>query len=118
MSSTQGSHSHGPRVGHIVGWPTLVATWAALMALTYVTVRATDFDLGGLNLSLAMAIATVKAALVVLYFMHLRHDRPINALVFIISLSALALFLVLAMLDTAHYQDTLIPGYAPGMPPR
>ncbi|MCG3195847.1 MAG: cytochrome C oxidase subunit IV family protein [Candidatus Omnitrophica bacterium] len=119
MSSAHGSHSgHGEQVGHIVGWPILVATWAALMVFTYITVAATYIDLGSLNLWLAMVIATIKAALVVMYFMHLRYDRPINALVFVISLSALALFLVLAMLDTAHYQQVLIPGYAPGMTPR
>ena len=44
-------------------------------------------DLGGLNLWIAMAIATVKATLVVLYFMHMRYDRPVNAIVFVTALA-------------------------------
>ena len=35
---------------------------------------------------LAIAIATVKGALVVLYFMHRRWDRPFNGVVFMIAI--------------------------------
>jgi cytochrome c oxidase subunit 4 len=51
--------------------------------------------------------------MVVLYFMHLRWDRPFNAIVFVVSLVLLSLFLWLAMMDTVEYQPELIPGYAP-----
>jgi len=37
---------------------------------TYVTVRAAFVDLGKMNIVLALGIATIKATLVVLYFMH------------------------------------------------
>jgi cytochrome c oxidase subunit 4 len=64
---------------------------------------------------LALAIATLKASLVVLYFMHMRYDHPFNAIVFIGSLLFVMLLVVLALLDTQAYQPELIPGYAPGM---
>ena len=46
-----------------------------------------------------MMIATVKATLVILYFMHLRHDKPMNALVFVTGLVFLAVFLILCLID-------------------
>ena len=65
-----------------------------------------------------MAIATVKATLVALYFMHLRYDRPFNAVVFVSALVFVTLFVGIALIDTAAYQPELIPGYAPGMQQR
>jgi cytochrome c oxidase subunit 4 len=111
-----GSH-HGDAVGgvHVVPVSLLLAVWGALVVLTVVTVAASWIDVGPFNLLLAMAIATVKGALVVLYFMHLRWDRPFNAVVFIGSLAFVALFIVLALMDTAHYQPELIPGHAPAL---
>lgn len=106
-------HVHG-RVGHIVPLWILLAVGVALAVLTVLTVSVTEFDLGyNGNLFVAMFIATIKGALVVLYFMHLRWDRPFNALVFISALAFMALFLGLAMMDTGEYQHELVPGYAP-----
>jgi cytochrome c oxidase subunit 4 len=93
----------------------LLRVWLALLLLTVVTVAATWVDLGSLNLWLALAIATLKASLVVLYFMHLRYDSPFNAIVFVGALLFVMLFVVLALMDTRAYQVELIPGYAPGM---
>jgi cytochrome c oxidase subunit 4 len=94
----------------------LVGVWAALMLLTFVTVAATWVNLGALNLWLAMAIAVAKGSLVALYFMHLRYDRPFNAVVFLGSLMFVMLFVSLALMDTMEYQPELIPDHAPGMP--
>jgi cytochrome c oxidase subunit 4 len=93
---------HGPT--HLVPARVLVAVFAALVLLTVVTVVATRFDLGSWNLTIALAIATAKGALVVLYFMHLRYDSPFHALVFATALVFLALFLGLTLLDTGTYQ--------------
>ncbi|MEW6337964.1 MAG: cytochrome C oxidase subunit IV family protein [Acidobacteriota bacterium] len=100
---------------HVVPVRVLLAVWATLMVLTVVTVAVTWVDLGNFNLWMAMAIAAVKACLVVLYFMHMRYDRPINAIVFVAALLFVALFVSLALVDTRAYQPELIPGYAPGM---
>jgi cytochrome c oxidase subunit 4 len=98
---------------HIVPVPLLLAVWMGLMVLTVVTVAATSIDWGKFNLWLAMLIATVKASLVALYFMHLRYDKPFNAIVFIASLVFVMLFVGLAMMDTVEYQPELVPGHAP-----
>jgi cytochrome c oxidase subunit 4 len=93
----------------------LVAVWAALAVLTYVTVAATGIDLGSFNLWLAMIIATVKASLVALYFMHLRWERPFNTIVFVGSLVFVMLFVGFTLMDTLEYQPELIPNHAPEM---
>lgn len=112
-STAAAQTDHGP--GHVVSLRILLAVFLCLVALTVVTVEATRIDLGPLNLWIAMAIATVKASLVALYFMHLRYDKPINAIVLITALLFVMLFVGLALTDTIEYQPDLIPDYAPGM---
>jgi cytochrome c oxidase subunit 4 len=114
------SPPHGDGHGHPTGYAVhvvpawlLVTVWAALAVLTYVTVKAVDLNLGALNLWLAMAVATAKGSLVALYFMHLRWDRPFNAIVFVGALVFVMLFVGLALMDTVEYQPELIPGHAP-----
>ena len=102
--------------GHVVPLRVLARVWVALLALTVVTVAVAGFDLGSLNLEIAMLIATVKATLVVLYFMHLRYDRPILAVVFGAALLFVALFVSITLLDTHAYAHNLIPGYGPALP--
>ena len=100
---------------HAVPLRVLAAVWGTLMILTWVTVSATKIDAGGFNIVIALGIAVVKSAYVALYFMHLRYDRPFNAVILISALAFVALFIGLALLDTKEYQSDLIPGYAPGI---
>src|SRR5512134_1495267 len=102
------SHVH-PEVGHVVPLKVLFAVLATLLVLTYVTVAVTYFEFGSLNLWIALAIATVKASLVLLYFMHLRYDKPLNGIVLIVALAVVALFVALALTDTEQYQPEKIP---------
>ncbi len=112
----QAAHWDGHGLGHIVPLRVLAGVWLVLLGLTVVTVAATRVDLGGFNLWLALAIATLKASLVVLYFMHMRYDRPMNAIVFLTALLFVMLFVSFALMDTRAYEPDLIPGYAPGVP--
>jgi cytochrome c oxidase subunit 4 len=98
-------HEHG--LAHVMPLQTLFVVFAVLCLLTYLTVAATWVNLGEFNLWLAMGIATLKASLVALYFMHLRYDQPFNGLVFVISLLFLALFLAITLLDTGQYQPDI-----------
>ncbi len=95
------------RIAHVMPASVLAAVFAVLIVLTGLTVAAAGVDLGPANLGVALAIATVKATLVALYFMHLRYDSPFHALVFVTALVFLALFLSLTMLDTIEYQPDI-----------
>jgi cytochrome c oxidase subunit IV len=111
-----GDGDSGRPLAHVLPMRLLVAVFAGLMILTWVTVAATRLDLGAGNLWLAMAIATTKATLVALFFMHLRWDRPINAVIFLGALLFVLLFVGMALTDTSSYRPEMIPGYAPAMP--
>jgi cytochrome c oxidase subunit 4 len=106
-------NNHHDNVGHVVPLPLLGAVIAALMVLTWLTVFVTKFDLGSLNIFVALGIAVIKGALVVLFFMHLRWDAPINGIVLISSLLLVFLFVGFALMDSAAYAPDQIPGYAP-----
>ena len=60
---------------HIVPRTTYFTIYAVLMACTYLTWQIAYFDLGALNTVAALTIAVLKAVLVMLFFMHVRHTR-------------------------------------------
>src|SRR5687768_3372844 len=66
------SSNQDPHGEFHVSMATYTIVFAALMVLLVVTVVAAFIDLGEANMIVAMIIATVKAALVVLYFMHVK----------------------------------------------
>jgi cytochrome c oxidase subunit 4 len=78
----------------------LATVFGGLLVLTGLTVAAAQVDLGNLNLYLALGIATLKATLVVLFFMHLFWDRPFNAMIFIGCLLFVSLFIGIALTDS------------------
>lgn len=94
-------------VSHVLSLGVLVAVFAGLLILTAATVAVTWGDLGSWNLIAAMAIATLKASLVALYFMHLRYDHPFNGLVFVAGLAFLAVFLIFTLMDAIAYQPDI-----------
>jgi cytochrome c oxidase subunit IV len=108
-----GSTGEHNRVGHISSAKLLTMILFALLFLTVVTVGASMVNFGAANLFIALLIAMVKATIVVLYFMHMRYDRPLIPMVLIGSMLFVTLFLFIAMLDTSQYEPDMIPGYAP-----
>lgn len=102
-----GGHGHG--IGHVLPLRVLFGTYGALMVLTVVTVAVTRVDLGAnLNLMVAMLIATVKATLVCLYFMHLRYDNRFHSIVFISAILLALLFVSFALMDSTQYQTEAV----------
>jgi cytochrome c oxidase subunit 4 len=80
----------------------------SLLALTVITVLAAGVNFGSWNAVIALAIACVKASLVALFFMHLRHDKPMNAVIFVTGVAILGLFLLLLTIDTSN-REPLAP---------
>ena len=73
----------------------------ALLFLTAITVVVAQFDFGGANMLIAMAIASVKASLVMLFFMHLKYDTAINKIMFLSSFLFLSLLFIFTLADRA-----------------
>jgi len=94
---------------HVMPAWMLLAVFFALIILTVLTVVVAGNPLipPGFDLPVAMAIATLKASLVVLFFMHMIHDKGLNAMLFMFSLVFVALFLGFALSDTEQYQHRI-----------
>lgn len=97
---------------HVSPWSLQVIVLAALLFFTLLTVATAQAETWlsaelGLtitqlwNVVIAMSIATVKAMLVCMYFMHLRHDNALNTYVVLFTLLTLGLFLMFPSIDTA-----------------
>jgi cytochrome c oxidase subunit 4 len=87
-----------------------LGVWIALVVLTGATFGLYHLDLGRFALATALAIATVKSALVVLFFMELWEHRGANRLVFAVTLVYLALLAALAIADVATRFPLAVPG--------
>lgn len=95
-------HTDGQVHAHISSVKAYVAIFAGLLVLTAVTVGLSYVHLGELNLAIALLIATMKASLVVTFFMHLKYDAKFNALFFLGTLAFIGVFLVYTTNDTSH----------------
>ena len=87
---------------HVSSLTMYICIWLALLAGTVLTVIAAGIDLGPFNAVVALTIATIKATLVVLFFMHVKyaHER-MTKVVIICALFWLAILLALSMADYA-----------------
>jgi len=70
-------HSHGHDDGHVVPEATFLKILIALLVLTVITVLAAKVDMGKWNIVGAMVIASIKASLVILVFMHGKYENRI-----------------------------------------
>ena len=87
---------------------TYLIVFAALMALLIVTVAVAFYvHAGDLNLIIALVIATIKAALVVLYFMHVMYASRLT------KIFVCAAFLWLAILFGFTFADYLTRNWLP-----
>jgi cytochrome c oxidase subunit 4 len=104
---SEGEHAHGPG--------RYVLIWALLLIATLSTVITGRMDLGSANLPLAMIIATIKATLVVLFFMHLWDSEGINRLVFSVSLVFVIVLMLGVFGDLWTRQSAALPTGAPAV---
>ncbi len=80
--------------------PMYFSVWGALLVGTFLTYEAALLDLGRFNSAVALIIATIKALLVVLFFMHLKGaGEKLLKLVVISTVFFLIILLALAMFD-------------------
>jgi cytochrome c oxidase subunit 4 len=99
-----GHGEHGADDGqvhaHVSSVKFYVGILAILIMFTLLTVAVASIHLGPLNLAVAIAIASAKATLVVMFFMHLKYDNRFNATIVICSLMFIGVFFAYTMNDT------------------
>ncbi|MCY3770578.1 MAG: cytochrome C oxidase subunit IV family protein [Gemmatimonadetes bacterium] len=94
----EGGHGdhHGPHIATSANYLTI---FAALLVLTAVTVWVATVDLSIFNTVVAMAIASVKAILVILYFMHLKFSPGQTKLAAAAAIFWLLILLIITFFD-------------------
>ena len=88
-------------------------TWVALLALLALTFGLAHLRLGAFNPAASLVIAAVKAALVALFFMHLRRGRALLVLFALVAPFALAILFALSGADYATREVHPAPWVAP-----
>lgn len=84
---------------HVVPLKTYFSVFATLMAFTAITVAAAFVDLGAANNVVMLAIAAVKATLVVMFFMHAKYGTRLIPLVAASGFFFVMLMFVITMSD-------------------
>ena len=84
---------------HILPTRIYYTIFGILMLCTYLTVQIAFFDLGAFNVVAALTIAVFKAALVVLFFMHVKYSSRLTWVVVVGSVFWLGILLALTMGD-------------------
>ncbi len=102
----QGKDSHHQH--HILSTAMALKVWGVLIALTFVTVAVAQVDLGALNFTVAMLVATIKATIVCMFFMGLKYDHKENAVIFSTSVIFLAIFMILTFGDLMTRGDVYV----------
>jgi len=84
---------------HILPKRLYYTIFAILLFCTYLTVQIAFLDLGAMNTVAALAIATFKAALVILFFMHVKYSSQLTKMIIGTGLFFLLVMFSLTMTD-------------------
>jgi len=102
------SHAHAEH--HIVPKRVYYAVFTALIILTWVTAIVSTVDLGRWNIFVALAIAIIKASLVILFFMHVKYSTRLTKMIVGAGLFWLILLLFITMTDLWTRNLMGVPG--------
>jgi cytochrome c oxidase subunit IV len=104
-------HAQSEHQAHGVGRYFVV--WILLLIFTVTTVVTGRMDLGAANLPLALLIASIKATLVVLFFMHMTEAAGANRLVFVVSIVFVLVMMTGVFGDLLTRNPMSLPSAAP-----
>lgn len=112
-------HGHAHAGPHVLPLSLYLTVFGILLFLTVVTVWVSTLDLGKhglgtLAIAIALFVASIKAALVAGYFMHLKYDDRFNSIVFFGSLVFMSLFFMFVFADLGA-RNLMVPQHANGL---
>jgi cytochrome c oxidase subunit IV len=87
---------------HIVSYATQLRVWIALMVLTAATVSVSRLELGAWHVWAALLIASVKSALVIAFFMHMKYENRAFKYCLLAALVTLAIFIGFTFFDVLY----------------
>lgn len=87
---------------HVVPDGLQALVWASLMVLTLVTAGASILFPGRVGIGVAMVVTPLKAALILMFFMHLKYEKPVFRWMFLTAMGILAVVMGLTFFDYSH----------------
>lgn len=87
---------------HGAGYGTYFIVWIGLLLFTVITVVVSLMQLGRLSVLAALAIASIKASLVLAIFMHLKYERRIFKIMFFVTIITLTIFIGMTFFDVLY----------------
>lgn len=84
---------------HIVPYKLHLLVLAALVFMTILSVAVTQIHLGPLTVVVALLLATIKAGLVLTFFMHLKFDNKFYALMVVGVIVLIGIVIFITFLD-------------------
>ncbi len=100
-------HARHGDAAHVLSPAVLLATAAAVIALTAATVVVSRIDLGVVNVAVALGIAALKASLVALFFMHLKYEHRFHLVVLVAAALFAVVFASFVLFDASQYQPEI-----------
>lgn len=92
MSNVEAEH-------HVVPNGIFVKVWVWLLVLTAATVTASVAFPGRGGVLVALIVTPIKAALILMFFMHLKYERRVYKIMFLVAVVILAIFMGLTFFD-------------------
>ncbi|MCI5166265.1 MAG: caa(3)-type oxidase subunit 4 [Candidatus Electrothrix sp. GM3_4] len=86
---------------HIISYKMLGSVLAALLVMTGITVAVSTVDLGVFNVPVALFVASTKATLVLLFFMHMKYESRVIIVSFLSAIIFLGIMISLIFFDVA-----------------
>ena len=94
----ENKEQHQEESHHIVSYADNLKVWIALLFLTWLTITVA-YVTG--SVAIALIVATVKAGIVLAYFMHLRFESRILTILLLVTMTVFSGFIVLTFFDFA-----------------
>lgn len=76
--------------------------WASLLALTVMTVAVSGMNLGTAGALTSVIIATLKASLILVFFMHLRYESFLIVAMLLLTIMTIAIIIGLTFFDIGY----------------
>ncbi len=83
----------------VIGYGTFVAVWVALLILLAVTIAVARIHLSRFSVLINLLIASVKAGLVVTFFMHLKYEGRLLKGLLLLAIATLTAIIALTFSD-------------------
>ncbi len=81
---------------------TFIIVWIALLCLTGLTIMAARMQMGAWSMVANIVIASAKASLVLWFFMHLKYEKRLFKLLFIVPLITITIIIGLTFFDILY----------------